>query len=154
MKPIKTILLTTDFSETSLKAFDHGRTLAEMFGAKLVVVYVEEDKLPPLVVEYTAVGLDKILKEQTNRAVQRLDAFVREHLGEEIEVLARVATGTPHLEIVRLAEEFGADLIVMATHGRGFISHAILGSTTERVVRHAPCPVYIVRDNHDGKASD
>jgi nucleotide-binding universal stress UspA family protein len=154
MKPIKTILLTTDFSETSLEAFDHARTLADTFGSKLVVVYVEEDKLPPLVVEYTAVGLDKILKEQTDRAAQRLAEFVNEHLGEEIDVQARVATGTPHLEIVRLAEEFGADLIVMATHGRGFISHAILGSTAERVVRHAPCPVYIVRDTDARKASD
>jgi nucleotide-binding universal stress UspA family protein len=50
------------------------------------------------------------------------------------------------MEIVRLAEERQADLVVMATHGRGFISHAILGSTAERVLRRAPCPVLIVRE--------
>jgi nucleotide-binding universal stress UspA family protein len=63
---------------------------------------------------------------------------------ENVEPL--VAMGTPHVEIVRLAEEQGADLIVIATHGRGFISHAILGSTAERVLRRSPCPVLVVRD--------
>ena len=58
-----------------------------------------------------------------------------------------VRSGTPHTEIVGLAEELRVDLIVMATHGRGFISQAILGSTTDRVLRHAPCPVLIVRES-------
>jgi nucleotide-binding universal stress UspA family protein len=55
-----------------------------------------------------------------------------------------VGLGVPHLEIVRAAEERHADLVVMATHGRGFFSHAFLGSTTERVIRRAPCPVLVV----------
>jgi len=60
-------------------------------------------------------------------------------------VQTRVLAGTPHREIVRFAEEQQADLVVMATHGRGFIVHALMGSTTERVIRHAPCPVMAVR---------
>lgn len=58
----------------------------------------------------------------------------------------KVPLGIPHVEIAHLADECGADVIVMATHGRGFISHALLGSTTERVLRQAPCPVLVVRD--------
>jgi len=145
MSEFKTILLTTDFSDTSRKAIEPALALADKFGSRLVLVYVEEDKLPPLVVEYTAVGLDEIMRDQEERAGVRLDEFVEQHLGGRV-VETHVATGTPHVEILRIAEECGADLIVMATHGRGFISHAILGSTTERVLRRASCPVFAVRD--------
>jgi len=146
MSEFKTILLTTDFSETSKKAFAPALLLAEKFGSRIVVVYVEEDKLPPLVVEYTAVGLDEIMRDQEQRAAKRLEEYVAEHLPPDRVLETRVASGTPHVEIVRLATELKVDLIVMATHGRGFISHAILGSTTERVLRNAPCPVFAVRD--------
>ncbi len=149
MKTLKTILVTTDFSETSKAAFVPARMLAEKFEAKLLVVYVEEDKVPPLLLEYTAVSLDDILQEQVNRASDRLGEFAQEQLGQGHRADLKVVTGTPHLEVVRLAKECGADMIVMATHGRGFISHAILGSTTERVIRHAPCPVLAVRAESD-----
>jgi nucleotide-binding universal stress UspA family protein len=145
MAKFETILLTTDFSETSKSAFSYALRLAEKFDSRIVVAYVEEDKLPPLVVEYTAVGLDEIMRDQQEQAHGRLREFVDEQLPTEREVETRVAAGTPHVEIIRLAEECGADLILMATHGRGFISHAILGSTTERVLRRAPCPVFAVR---------
>jgi len=146
MDRIQTILLTTDFSDTSRKAFTPAVTLARKFGAKILLTYVEEDRLPPLVVEYMAVGVDEILSQQMDRAHERLAETVAELARDVEQVEPLVAMGTPHVEIVRLAEEQGADLIVMATHGRGFISHAILGSTAERVLRRAPCPVLIVRD--------
>jgi len=146
MGEFKTILVTTDFSDTSKRALPPALRLAEKFGSKLVVVYVDEEKLPPLVVEYTAVGLDDILRDQEQRAAARLREFVAENLRGAGAIEARVATGVPHVEIVRIAEECGAGLIVMATHGRGFISHMLLGSTTERVLRRAPCPVLVVRE--------
>jgi len=142
---IRTILLTTDFSDTSLKALDPARALAGRFGSRIALVYVEEDRLPPLVVEYMAVGVEDVLHQQVDRAKVRLEEFAREHFAGVEGVEPIVAVGTPHVEIVRLAEEKKVDLIVMATHGRGFISHAILGSTAERVMRRAPCPVLIVR---------
>ena len=78
---------------------------------------------------------------------QKMDALSSQaNLGGYESVDRTVVVGTPHVEIVRLAEERNVDLVVMATHGRGFISHAILGSTTERVLRRAPCPILIVRD--------
>ena len=143
---IKNILVTTDLSETSTKAFEPARVLAEKFGAQLHAVYVEEDRLPPLVVEYTTVGLEEILQLQADQAQTRLRKFVDDQWGTDIDVNLAVLTGTAHAEIVRMAERCHADLIVMATHGRGFISHAILGSTTERVVRRAECPVFVIRD--------
>jgi nucleotide-binding universal stress UspA family protein len=141
----KQILLTTDFSDTSKHAFGPALALAQKFGAKLRVVFVEEDRLPPMVVEYMAVGVDDLLDRQRARADERLAEFVKCNLGQA-DVEWEVAMGAPHAEIVRLAEEREVDLIVMATHGRGFISHAVMGSTTERVLRRAPCPVLVVRD--------
>jgi nucleotide-binding universal stress UspA family protein len=143
---IRTILLTTDFSDTSKKAFEPALTLAQRFGAKIVLAYVEEDRLPPLVIEYMAVGVEEILGQQREIASDRLKELASTLPADVGEVETVVALGTPHVEIVRLAEEHEADLIVMATHGRGYISHAILGSTAERVLRRAPCPVLVVRD--------
>ena len=146
MQDIKTILLTTDFSDTATKAVEPAVTLARRFGARLVLVFVEEDRLPPLVVEYMAVGVEDVLSQQVDRARERLEEYSAAHLQELEEIELVVGVGTPHVEIVRLAEEKKADLVVMATHGRGFISHAILGSTAERVLRRAPCPVLVVRE--------
>lgn len=142
MKDIKTILVTTDFSDTSRTAFETAKMLAAKFEARLILAHVEVDSLPPLVVEYTAVGMEELLTRQRERAEQQL-AEVAAELGPGVEPV--VTTGSPHEGIVRLAGERKADLIVMATHGRGFISHAILGSTTERVLRRAPCAVLVVR---------
>jgi len=146
MYDIRTILLTTDFSDTSLKALPPARALATRFGAGIVLAFIEEDRLPPLVVEYMAVGIEDVLQQQVGRSKVRLEEFAREHLSDLAQVEPVVGVGTPHVEIVRLAEERSIDLIVMATHGRGFISHAILGSTAERVLRRAPCPVLVVRE--------
>jgi nucleotide-binding universal stress UspA family protein len=146
MNDIKTILVTTDFSETAKKAFGPAEMLARKFGARLVLVCVEPDRLPPIVVEYASTGLNDILAEQRERTKIRLSKTASDEFGPDLEIETLVGDGTPHIEIIRLAEQKKADLVVMATHGHGFISHAILGSTTERVVRRSPCPVFVVRD--------
>jgi len=146
MDDIRRILVTTDFSETSKRALAPARTLARRFGARIVLAHVVEDTLPPLVAEYMAVGVQEIVDQQVERARERLSEFARDHLADFPETETVISVGTPHVEIVRLAEEGRADLVVMATHGRGFISHAVLGSTTERVLRRATCPVLVARD--------
>ena len=150
MDEVKTILVTTDFSDTSKKAFPLARELAERFGAKIIALHVEEHRLPPLILEYTQVSLEEIAQRQQEHAKGELTRFVEEHLGTGVETEVAVVSGTPHQEIARVAEEREVDLIVMATHGRGFISRAILGSTTERVLRHAHCPVLSVHDGREG----
>jgi nucleotide-binding universal stress UspA family protein len=144
MDTIESILLTTDFSETSAKAFGVAKGLAAKFGARIAVVHVEDDRVSPLLVEYMAVGLESIRQRQVESAKQQLAEFVGKHFAGEGEVDLEVSLGVPHAEIVRLATERNVDMIVMATHGRGFISHAMMGSTTERVLRRAPCPVLVV----------
>jgi len=145
MNDIRTVLLTTDFSDTSRKAFPYAREIARRFGAKVILAHVEEGYLPPPIIEYANVGIEEIERRQQECAEERLEAL-RDEFDSEIPVEIEVASGTPHLRIVEMAKRHGADLIVMAGHGRNFISHAILGSTTERVLRRAPCPVFAVRD--------
>ena len=100
--------------------------------------------LPPLMVDYGgfAARVSDIMDSHEDHARKQL-AELAPQLGSDVTVA--VTAGVPHIEIVRLAEQRQADIVVMATHGRGFVSHAILGSTTERVVRRAPCPVLSVR---------
>jgi len=143
MNDIRTVLVTTDFSDTSKKAFELAMKVTNCFDAKVILLYVRETHLPPLVLDYAVAlphGLEAQHEEQT---IKKLEIEAR-RFGPDSEAV--VVEGTPHLEIVHLAEKRGVDMIVMATHGRGFISHAILGSTTERVIRRAPCPVLVVRD--------
>lgn len=143
MSEFRKILLTTDFSDTSKLAFGHARALAESFGATIVLTYVEEDRVPPFTVEYAGVQFQEIVDAHRKHATEALEKIAAEEF-KTVNVETRVGLGIPHREIARLAESEGVDLIVMATHGRGFISHALFGSTTERVVRHAPCPVLTI----------
>jgi nucleotide-binding universal stress UspA family protein len=143
VQTIDRILVTTDFSETSRAAFSLARQVAEKFDAEIVLLYVLDAQLPPLVLESSGPGAGKLERQCAEQAASRLEAFGA-RLGEGIETM--VTSGMPHVEIVKFAEDNGIDLIVMATHGRGFFSHVILGSTTERVVRRASCPVLTVRD--------
>ena len=148
MQAPKRIVVTTDFSETSKAAFSLARQIAEKFDAELTLLHVVEVQLPPLVLEPGGIGIDELEKQCTLRAGERLKAFAAE-LGDDVQTQA--ISGTAHVEVVRFAEDHDIDLIVMATHGRGFCSHAILGSTTERVGRRAHCPLLTVRDLEAGK---
>jgi nucleotide-binding universal stress UspA family protein len=145
MSRFRTVLITTDLSETSVRVLEPALALVEQFGADLIVVYVVEDQLPAYMDEFTAVPIDSILETQTQRARTDLERFLARWLPEGVKADPVIVHGVPHLEILRVAEERNVDLIAMATHGRGFVSHALFGSTTERVVRKAPCPVLTVR---------
>jgi len=144
MRTIDRILVTTDFSDTSQSAFALARQVADRFDAEIVLLHVLDAHLPPLVFEPSGVSAGEYEQQRVQRATSRVEAFGA-RLGEKIETM--VTCGIPHVEIVKFADDHSIDMIVMATHGRGFFSHAILGSTTERVVRRAPCPVLTVRDD-------
>jgi nucleotide-binding universal stress UspA family protein len=145
MGAFDTILLTTDFSELSRRAVDPALAIAERFGSAIVVIYVVEDRLPPFVDEYTGISMEEILQAHSERATREMERFVEQNLPGRDDVETLVVAGMPSAEVVRVAEERSAGLIVMATHGRGFVSHALFGSTAERVLRRAPCPVLTVR---------
>jgi len=151
MNGFKTIILTTDFSETSRKAVAPAVTIAKTYGAKILLVHVTSS-IPPALWEYPGLDVRALEERQLESDRAQLERFAAANLPAYKNVEPVALLGDAHTEIVRLAKDCRADLIVMATHGRGFIAHAMMGSTTERVLRTSPCPVLAVRD-HEAKAA-
>jgi nucleotide-binding universal stress UspA family protein len=145
---IKKILVPLDFSDCSKKALRYAVALARQFGAELVCLHVVE-------IPYGAGEAGMVVEMQTFR--KNLQAESRRALAELVEAeapdvtaMSRLRSGAPHHEIALAAQELEADLIVISTHGRTGLGRFFLGGTTERVVRHAPCPVLVVREReHD-----
>jgi nucleotide-binding universal stress UspA family protein len=142
MAALKQILVPIDYSDHSTQAARFGRDLATAFGAKLHFVHVFPTAgmvAPPLVPAPVVPGQ---VREASQRGFDDFLATARRELGVEIAGTHR--EGIPHTEILSLAEEIGADLIVLGTHGRTGIGHLLLGSVAERVIRRAPVPVITV----------
>jgi len=144
---IRKILFPTDFSELSLVALRYARAFADQFTAQLYCLHVVDEAQQywsALGPEATPIAppVDDLL-EAANKQMQ---SFQDEHLiGLEYAAVTKVALGKPYSEIIDYAREITCDLLVMATHGRSGIMHALMGSTAEKVVRKAPCPVLTVR---------
>jgi nucleotide-binding universal stress UspA family protein len=126
--------------------------MAQKLGARLIVAHVVEplwyphdwDYMP--LIERKGAGSGRIgTAARETEARQHLRKFAGEKIDRAVQVTPVVRTGTPWNEIVALAKEIKADLIVIGTHGRTGIKHVVMGSTAERVVRHASCPVLVVR---------
>jgi len=144
MIAIKKLLVPTDFSEYSKFALKYAVALAKSFEAKVYVLYVHDPY--PQGAAFEGMYYDPELVEGTgNKAREILDEIVVELRTQHIDAEPVFLNGRPPLEIVRRAEELGVDLIVIATHGRKGISHLVFGSTAEKVVRMAPCPVLTVK---------
>jgi nucleotide-binding universal stress UspA family protein len=145
------ILLATDGSEEAQLAFASAADLSEKTDSELHVVYVGHMPL----VSYESPGaitLDpdlsgRMQEDAEQEARRKLDEQVRQvgkTAGEVAEMHARV--GRPDAEIVGLADELGAGLIVLGSRGLGPLRRALMGSVSDSVVRHAHCPVLIVRE--------
>jgi nucleotide-binding universal stress UspA family protein len=144
---IQTIVVPTDFSARSKEAVHYASALATDYGARLCLVFVYE---PLMIVEgLEAYAVVRSNQQMLKRVRERLGIFARDEIDETIPVQSEVRIGKPHREIVAAAKEEGADLIVIATHGYTGLKHAFVGSTAERVVRIASCPVLVVRRKHN-----
>jgi nucleotide-binding universal stress UspA family protein len=143
---VRKILFPTDFSDYSKKALPYALSLAENYGAQLHVLHVFEQRIHPsfyIADKSTPFDLDDGLRD---RALDALDEFVYDDLRERIDFRCDVASGKPFVEIINYARANDIDLIVIATHGLTGLEYMIIGSTTERVVRRAPCPVLSIKD--------
>lgn len=140
---IKRILVPIDFSKHSLKAARYAVRFAEQFGAGICLLYVLEK--PTYMRGEHGVALSVPRKEMIKRAESKLYSLANDEIAELVPVNAQVRTGKPFDQIVKLAKSKQVDLIIIATHGYTGLKHALMGSTAERVVRHAPCPVLVVR---------
>ena len=139
---VQKILVTTDFSDGSRAGVRYAITLVEKLNATVVLLHVVEP--PARMAGMESVVLARTDAEDAGLARAQLANLAKSEVGSAVTVTTSVRTGKPFHEITTAAREGAADLIVIATHGHTGVERALLGSTAERVVRHAPCPVLIV----------
>jgi nucleotide-binding universal stress UspA family protein len=140
---LKQILIPIDFSDYSDQALRWGVSLAQKYGAQLLLLHVIPEVLEEVSARESA-G-EQLVIDLTAEVEAQLHEIARQGLKEGVAMDVRVADGEPADAILRMARQEKVDLIVMGTHGRTGLSHLLLGSTAEAVVRAAACPVFTVR---------
>lgn len=145
MKRFEKILLPVDFSDYSEVACEYALVLARTFNSSLQILHVINEPVDLRGFYVPHISFEQLEKEIETGASKMLDLFCQEKLKGFDAYETAVVTGVPYEEIIRVAEEKGSSLIVIGTHGRTGLDHLLFGSTAERVVRGAPCPVMTVR---------
>jgi universal stress protein A len=145
MKTFTKILTAIDFSENSDFAFEYALIMAQKFDAELTIVHVINEPVDLRGFYVPHISFEQLEKEIEDGAVKMMESFCATRLGGFTNYKTSIIAGIPYDEITRAAEECGASLIVLGTHGRTGLDHLLFGSTAERVVRSASCPVLTVR---------
>jgi len=146
MDTIKNILVPIDFSNYSKNALKYAVNFAKIFNSKIYLVYVVEPVIYPSDFSMGQVTFPVADLEMNERAKEELNRLAKTEISEGIEVETIIKTGKPFVEINETAGELDADLIIIATHGHTGMEHILFGSTAEKVVRKAPCPVLTLRE--------
>jgi nucleotide-binding universal stress UspA family protein len=142
------ILIPTDFSAYADQALDYAIALAQKLQARLTLLYVfhlsplRVGGMPPAVLTAT-------LHEMETTAHQRMQATLARVHHAGLQADSAIIAGMPLQTIIDTVHARGVDLIVMGTHGRTGLTHALIGSVAKKVVRLAPCPVLVVRGTTD-----
>ena len=145
MIKIERILFPTDFSPCAKHALKYALSFATERGAKLYIMHVIPKLNIPVGTGGVTYPVSKIYDDMERESKEKIHHLIPKRFLEKIKVENIITRGTPYLEIIKAARKYDIDLITIATHGRTGISHVLLGSTTEKVVREAPCPVLCVK---------
>ena len=146
MFTINIIVVPTDFSEHSLVALDYAIGLAWAYNARLKVVFVNEPGLKISDMEWVGTREKAMDEQHLAQARRSIEKIVLDRIPTDLPADAEVLYGEAVTTIIDYASATNADLVVMATHGRTGVSHALLGSVAEQVVRKAPCPVLTLKN--------
>jgi nucleotide-binding universal stress UspA family protein len=147
MEPdIKKVLVPIDFSDYSKSALKYAVNFCMNYKAGMILIYVIEPVIYPPDFSMGQIAIPSVNAEWDERAKQELDKLAKEQIPSGVEVKTIIKTGKPFLEIIETAGELDIDLIIIATHGRTGMEHILFGSTAEKVVRKAPCPVLTLRE--------
>ena len=146
MYTISSILVPTDFSECSKHALEYSKELVKPNNAILYLLHIIEPVAYPVNWGYAQVGFVDVEKEYEKAAQEEMKRLSDQLTGEGYIVETLIINGARASdEIVSIAQEKRVSLICISTHGRGGLDHMLFGSTTERVLRKAPCPVFVVK---------
>jgi nucleotide-binding universal stress UspA family protein len=138
-------VVPTDFSDYSMRALPYAVDLASKYNARLKVVFVNEPSLHVSDVAWVGVDERTVSDDHAREARRHLEKLVLEFVPTDVPADAEILSGNAVDEIIRYSSDVNADLIIMATHGRSGVSHMLMGSTAEQVVRKAPCPVLTLK---------
>lgn len=146
---IKNILCPIDYSVYSEMALKYAIEFAEKYQAKLYLMHVLDIRVYDIN-DPDLYNVNIVDTETIDKLKERLLRCVNEDTKGRISVEAIIIQGVPFAEIIKASRDYKIDLIVLGTHGRTGLSHAIMGSVAEKVVRKAPCPVLTIRHpEHD-----
>lgn len=143
---IKRILVPIDFSDYSIAALRYSSEMAHMYKAKMYLVYVLEPAMYPPDLGLGQITLPPVPLEFDTRAKDELTALAAKYIDGDIDVTIEVKVGKPFVEIIQMAKDEDIDLVIISTHGSSGVEHMLFGSTAEKVVRKAPCPVLTIRE--------
>ncbi len=147
MEPnIKKVLVPIDFSDYSKNSLTCAVNFVKQFNAELTLIYVVEPVIYPPDFSMGQIAIPSVDLEIDKRAVEELEKLAVKEIPHEIKVKTVVKTGKPFIEIIETASEENVDLIIIASHGHTGVEHILFGSTAEKVVRKAPCPVLTLRE--------
>lgn len=146
---VRRILVPVDFSKPASKAVRYAASFARQFDAKITLLHV--CPVPYYPAELGGIPTVIPSNEPSTALIRdRLDAEAKRFIPEAMRSRSLIRVGAAFDEVCKTASELKSDLIIIATHGHTGLKHVFLGSTAERIVRHAPCPVLVVREaQHD-----
>lgn len=142
---LKHLLVPLDFSDCCRQALTEAVALARQFGSRISLVHVVEPMVLPENLMLAVPELPEVGGNLVQDAEARLTRIAEREIPTELRGAMLVRIGRPFDEICQVAASEKVDLIVIPTHGYTGFKHVLLGSTAERVVRHAPCPVLTLR---------
>ena len=147
MITLNQVMVATDFSDHSAPAVRYAVELAEPFGAEVVGCHILEP-MNAILQSITRSDEAASMDVRASKARETMETLLAEAGAGRFRVL--IEKGNSQAEIVRVAKNEDVDLIVLSTHGHGGMTHLLLGSTAEHIVRHATCPVLVVREGAHG----
>jgi nucleotide-binding universal stress UspA family protein len=142
---IKRILIPVDFSDSSKESLGHAIALAQQFRARLIPVHVLEPVIYPSDMAFAPLAPEFPAGISVSSVRKKLKEWCEDAIPPRMLGKPEIRVGQAYYEIAEAAKEMKADMIVISTHGYTGLKHVLLGSTAERIVRHAPCPVLTVR---------
>jgi nucleotide-binding universal stress UspA family protein len=143
---IKKILVPIDFSDYSKNAFRYSIEFCKCFGSEIILIYVIEPVVYPPDFSLGQIAFPTVDMQLDKRAEEELEKLAKAEIPAGQRIRTIVKTGKPFIEIVDTAYDEDVDLIIISSHGHSGVQHILFGSTAEKVVRRAPCPVLTVRD--------